>query len=446
MSILVQKRLGIRPVQEYSPLENGFWNAAVPSRCILPLQQHAGGLLKPLVKTGDIVREGMVVAEGEGRLTVPLHAPIPGRVVDTGNVRLFDGTTCTGLAIELDGEFDRLGKQLEPRPWESIEREELLQLIRAAGVVCGPRSAVPAHVYLGGKRQLDAPVVVLDLAENEPYMTAGLELAAGALSEVFTGLQIAARAAASEDVHVVMSPRARRRLAGVRKMARQFGFNRHLVSHHYPAITEATVPAAVSRRKRRELSDFLVISPDTAYAIHDAVVYGKPQIDGVVAVGGSAVARPAHVRVRFGTSIGDVLAECGGLTDDPERIIVGGPFTGQRILNVNAPVTKNIAAVVAMNADEVRDGRTEPCVGCGACTRACPVHLDPRFLHRLIAGGRLEDARAAGLDTCIECGLCSTVCPSRIPLTAEFRRRKSSHPLRNRDDKTSQGDGREESA
>jgi Na+-translocating ferredoxin:NAD+ oxidoreductase subunit C len=426
LSVFSRRNSGIRPPREYSPLEKGFWNAAVPSLCVVPLQQHVGSRIELLVEKGDLVREGMVIAESDLRLALPLHAPIPGRVSDIGQVRLFDGTLSPALAIELHGEFDRLGKRVEPMTWEDAEREELLERIRTAGVVCGPRSAVPAHRYLGVKWSFRKPVVVLDLAENEPYMTSGLELTVRSPGDVVTGLRIAARAAGTDDIHVVIGARVRRRLKEFRKLAGDLGLVVHTVPDLYPGLTDRKMQSLVGRRRFSDGvgPEFFTLSPNTAYGIHDAVVFGKPQIDQVVAVGGSAVGRPAHVRVRIGTSIADVLSECGGLSDDAARIVVGGPLTGREVTNINAPITKSVSAVVAMKREEVRQERREACIGCGACVRACPVDLDPRLLFRYIEGNQMDQAFSSGLLSCIECGLCSHVCPSRIPLVGEFRTAK----------------------
>lgn len=421
MSILSPNSLGIRIQTETPHLEHGYWNAAVPSTCVVPLQQHTGSRIEPLVSRGDFVREGMVVAESDRRLALPIHAPIPGRVSAVGSVQLFDGTRSIGLSIELDGEFDRLGKQPETIAWRDLSRSELLQRVRAAGVVCGPRSAVPAHLYLGPKRSSQRRVLALNLGEHEPYLTGGIEVAVHEPAEVISGLQIAAAMTEATAVYVAIGAQHYRRLREIRRRGKDLGYRVFRVGRSYPGVTEGSVRQMVDTD-----DDVFLLSPETAYAIHDAVVLDKPHIDRVIAVGGGAVRRPAHIRVRLGTSIADVLAECGGLTSEPARIVVGGPVSGRAVTNVNAPITKTTAAVVALTAKELGAAEEEPCIGCGMCARACPVALDPQLLHRYVAAGRQDDAVRGGVHECIECGLCSYVCPSRIPLVGRFQDVKSS--------------------
>ncbi|MFP4153252.1 MAG: RnfABCDGE type electron transport complex subunit C [Alkalispirochaeta sp.] len=417
---------GIRLPRVPDQLESGFWNAAVPSLCVVPLQQHTGSRIEPLVDVGDFVREGMVIAESARRLSVPLHAPIPGRIREIGTTRLFDGTMSPALSIELDGEFDRLGKRVEPFQWDALDRDALLQRIRAAGVLCAPRSSVPAHLFLGTRRRFGPRFLVLDLAETEPYMTGGLEQAVADPEGIIVGLQITAHIIEADHVMVIIGRGNRRRLALIRRRARELGYRIRTSPRRYPSIPDRAIRSILPNVSAAGVpgDDLFVIAPSTVHAIFEAVVYEKPQIDHVIAVGGSAVGRPAHVRVRIGTAIADILAECGGLTEEPVRIVAGGPITGREITNINAPVTKSVAAVVAMTEHEVRAAEQEPCIACGACTRACPVNIDPQYLLRHIEEGREDDAIRSGLHECIECGLCSHVCPSRIPLAGTFRAAK----------------------
>jgi electron transport complex protein RnfC len=413
---------GVSPLPTHQPLEHGFWNAAVPSLCVVPLQQHTGSRLRSLVAPGDSVREGMVIAESGSRLAVPLHAPIPGRVATLGTTTLLDGTTSEALSIELDGEFDRLGKSPEPREWRDLSPENLLSVIRTAGVVCGPRSSVPAHTYLQRSRRAKPPVVVLDVAETEPYLSADAEIAAAAAESVVGAMEILAHVLGTERLHAVVARGYTRVRRALRAASAEKTITFHTVPQRYPANTEYHLRRVVGLRAGKDDEvDLITVSPSTLLAIFDAVVFHKPQIDRVIAVGGGAVRRPAHIRVRLGTSIAEVLQECGGLTEVPARIVAGGTLTGRVVTNVNAPITKTVSAIVALTENEVRGGAEEPCIACGGCVRACPVAINPMLLNELVLDGRDESLAGAGVFDCTECGLCAHVCPSRIPLVDRIR-------------------------
>lgn len=416
---------GIRPVKELRKLERGFWNAAVPSTCVVPLQQHVGSSIAPLVKKGDVVREGMIIADGPGRFAVPIHAPIPGKVSFIGTTRLFDGTSCPAIMIELFGEFDRLGRETERRQWESLDPPMLLESIHQAGVVAYGASPLPLHLLLRRNALERNAVVVLDLAETEPYLTADTELTCTYPDAVAEGFNIIASILGSNGKHVVSSGGNGRALRAVRRVLGR-SVRVHRVAHRFPANLESQIRAAIlgSRSGNGQSFRVMPIRPSTAYAVYEAVVLAKPQIERVIAVGGGAVARPAHVRVRIGTAVADILAECGGLTETPSRVIAGGPLTGSIVTNINAPIVKNTTAVVALTAKETGSGDTVSCIRCGACVRACPVAINPTLIHDLIRAGRMEEAEQAGLSECVECGLCSHVCPARIPLVQRIRESK----------------------
>jgi electron transport complex protein RnfC len=66
-----------------------------------------------------------------------------------------------------------------------------------------------------------------------------------------------------------------------------------------------------------------------------------------------------------------------------------------------------------------------PCIRCGACATACPVHLLPQQLYWHARADNLERVMDYQLPDCIECGCCDMVCPSHIPLVQHFRSAKS---------------------
>lgn len=414
--------------------EIGYWNAALPPRCVIPIQMHTGAPAHPTVVIGDRVEEGTVIGATDEADPFPVHASVPGIVSGIGMTTLVDGSRSTAIQIDLDGAFTNLARTPVSHGWSELRPDELRQLIRAGGVVAGVRSNVPLDRYLVEGR--DAPVshLVIDIADVEPYQTADAEVAASEAAAVVEGASIAAGCFEQPPAIVVVVARGyRRALRALRRARTDANVRIVAVPHFYPGNS----PAALAHAVGAESADVLrVIDAQAARAVRDAVVFRTPQIDRVVAVGGGVIRRPAHVRVRIGTPFAEVFTECDGLVSEPARIVSGGVLTGSAVTSIATPVTKSTRSILALRRQELRLGAEEPCIGCGACVRACPVAIDPAAINAMLLRGTLQSAREAGLDTCVECGLCSHVCPSRIPLVRRFSEAKAGHrPLaRDRDD------------
>lgn len=164
----------------------------------------------------------------------------------------------------------------------------------------------------------------------------------------------------------------------------------------------------------------------TAHAVHLAVRYGEPSISRVVTVSGRGVGRPANVRALIGTPVNELLAHCGGLVEEPERLLLGGPMMGVPIQNPRVPVVKGTNGVLALTGAESRDTEAMPCIRCGLCVQVCPMGLTPFELNARIKAGDLEGSARVGLLDCIACGCCSFTCPSNKPLvqTIQYARGK----------------------
>jgi electron transport complex protein RnfC len=195
----------------------------------------------------------------------------------------------------------------------------------------------------------------------------------------------------------------------------------------YPQGAERPLLEALLGRYRagREPGGAAVIDLASLYAVYEAVVLGKPLLERVVTVTGLAVRRPANLKVRLGTRIGDLIEECGGFSESPARLLAGGPMMGSWQSDLQAPVTRELAGLIALTRAETRQAAETPCIGCGRCLSACPWRLAPVEIYKALEHGRFAEAEAAGLAECTGCGCCAYVCPARIPLAAGMRRGKS---------------------
>ena len=107
---------------------------------------------------------------------------------------------------------------------------------------------------------------------------------------------------------------------------------------------------------------------------------------------------------------------CGGLVEDPAKIIYGGPMMGITVPNAEYPVLKNTNAILALTKKEAKLPKTTACIRCGACINTCPFGLAPAAIARAYDNKDIATLNSLSVETCMECGCCSFVCPSNRPL------------------------------
>jgi electron transport complex protein RnfC len=159
----------------------------------------------------------------------------------------------------------------------------------------------------------------------------------------------------------------------------------------------------------------------TAYAIQQAIRFGRPLVSRVVTVSGEAVAEPRNVEAPIGTPLADLLGFCGHQAGTTTRYIMGGPMMGDILPHPNVPLVKGATGILALTDAEIAASDAKACIRCSRCVSACPAGLLPLEMMTRIRAGQLEAAVGYGLKDCISCGSCSYACPSQIPLVHYFK-------------------------
>ena len=170
----------------------------------------------------------------------------------------------------------------------------------------------------------------------------------------------------------------------------------------------------------------VVLNVATVFAIQEALFQGRALTHRAVTVSGGAVARPRNLWVPLGTPLKDLLDSVGGLREQADQVLLGGPMMGLPLDDLAAPVTKGTNALTCLTRSERRGaGERTVCVRCGKCVSACPMHLAPAFIHRALEQDQPRKLPVLHPQDCISCGCCSFVCPARIPLLEQVERAKA---------------------
>jgi len=398
--------------------------ARAPRRVILPLQQNLGCPNDPLVKVGDEVREGQKIADSSKFVSAPIHAPISGKVTKIERLPNACGFDVDSIVIEGNG-IESSESTVESRTLEKLSPEEIRKIVRETGIVGLGGAAFPTHVKLTPPPEKKIDTIIINGCECEPYITADHRIMLERTEDVVFGARAIAKAVGASRIIVGIEnnkPDAIEKL----KSETNVKFEIQILKTKYPQGGEKQLIKAILNREVPSGGlpldiGIVVQNVGTAVAIAEAIKLGIPLIQRVVTVTGSGVKDPQNLMVKIGTTFGEVIEQCGGLTDDAAKVIMGGPMTGITASSLDMPVVKAANCILVLNKKDAKVFEEESCIRCGRCIKSCPVGLLPNFLAdyaKLKDWDKTEEYHVAD---CIECGCCAYVCPSRIFLVQYFK-------------------------
>ena len=402
----------------------------VPPQLVLPITQHVGDPSQPVVGIGERVLKGQLIAESDGTLGAPVHAPSSGKIIaiEPWPVSRLFGENAPCIVIECDGRDEAVQRVESPANFTSLEAEDLLTRILQGGIVGLGGAVFPTAQKLMQARTCKIDHLLLNGVECESYISCDDLLMRERAGEIISGAQILMHALQIDACFIAVEsdkPDAIRALGVVLGEISDDRIVIKQVPTIYPSGGEDQLVQLVTNREVPSgglPSDVgcLVQNVGTAAAIHDWIVDNEPLISRVTTITGDGVANPVNVRARIGTTLSDIIEIAGGYTDSAKQLIIGGPMTGKSVTTDRVPLVKATNCVL-VSSETPSPGPALPCIRCGDCAAVCPVQLLPQQLYWYACADHEEKMREFGLMDCIECGCCDLVCPSHIPLTADFR-------------------------
>ena len=397
-----------------------------PDILVIPMSQHIGAPCKPLVKKGDLVTVGQKIGDNQG-LCVPVHASVSGKVKAVEMKPHTSGTTVMSVVIENDHQ-GTLCEDIKPRTREEVDAltpEELMNIIREGGIVGMGGATFPTHVKLSsGIGKVDT--IIVNAGECEPYITSDDRLCREMPAELISGLKVIMKIFGLKEAHIGIEdnkPEAAKALQA--QLSAADGITVDVLPAKYPQGAEKQLIYAVTGREVPSgglpaAVGCAVFNAATCKAIHDVVYNGMPLIKRIVTVSGDIVMEPKNLLVPIGTSFNDLL-EAVGHSENPYKVLSGGPMMGAAQYDLSVPTIKGVNAITILgrkNKYAVEDSR---CLRCGKCIDACPMKLMPVLMCKALQTNDVEEMKASNMMDCIECGCCAYTCPASVPLVLGFR-------------------------
>lgn len=428
---------GVHPAENKLSASSPIREAALPKQAVFSMFQHIGAPAKPLVKKGDVVKVGTVIAEAGGFVSAPVHSSVSGTVSKVDVVIDASGTRRQAIFVDVDGDewepaIDRSPElvRLSDRP--ELDAATIINKVKEAGIVGLGGATFPCHVKLSPPPGSKAECVIINAVECEPYLTADHRLMLEHPEEILVGVSLIMKAVSVEKGYIGIENNKPDAIRLMTEKAQAYP-NIEIVplKVKYPQggekqLIDAVIGRQVPAPPAIPISVGAVVqNVGTAFAIYQAVMKNKPLVDRIITVTGKSVSNPSNLLARLGTPFQQLIDECGGLPEDTGKIIGGGPMMGKALLNLDVPMTKGSSGLLIMRQDEARRAEPDPCIRCAKCVSACPMGLEPYLLATLSDKQEWEMAEGNDVVSCIECGSCQFTCPSRRPLLDNIRVGKS---------------------
>lgn len=394
----------------------------LPEKVVIPLSQHIGTPAKPVVKTGDEVKTGQLIAEQAGFISIPMHSSVSGKVKKIGRYPHPGGSMVQAIEIESDGK-DEWVELEEDKNFDNLSKEEIINRIKNAGV-CGMGGAgFPTYVKLSPPPDKKIDTVILNGVECEPFLTADYRLMLERPEEIVAGLKVMMKVVGAEKGIIGIEANKPDAVDLFRKILdNEPGITVDALQLKYPQGAEKQLIYALTKRKVPNKGGLpmavgvVVSNVGTAVAVYEAVKFKKPLVERITTMTGTIVRNPKNLQVRIGTLFDKMLDFCGGTDSEVEKIISGGPMMGFAISTLETPVCKTSSGVILFNKKEAFEDREHTCIRCGGCVDVCPMNLLPSLIANAVKYSDWELAEKANVMDCMKCGCCSFVCPSRIKL------------------------------
>jgi electron transport complex protein RnfC len=386
------------------------------------MNQNIGAPGVPCVSAGERVLVGQKIADAGGFVSVPVLSSVSGTVKSVAAKECHNGDTALAVTVSNDGLYEKIQGFGEYRDYKELTKEQIIEIIKDAGIVGMGGAGFPTHVKLAVKPGTKIDYVICNGAECEPYITCDYRLMLEAPEKAVLGMKmVLSLFDGAKGIFGIESNKP----DGIARVSEACRGEENIsvvpLKRKYPQGGERVMITALTKRRINSKmlpadAGCVVLNFSTLTAIAEAVAYNKPLIHRIVTVTGDAINEPSNLDVLLGTNVEELVEAAGGLKYDPEKIIFGGPMMGAAVYSLDVPVNK-VTSCVLLLKNNMAVPEAHECIRCGRCLQVCPEHLMPiKLKNTADANDYAEFEKLNGLE-CIGCGCCTYICPAKRRLS-----------------------------
>lgn len=419
-------RGGVHPPTKKLAKDSKIERMDLSNRFYLFLSQNSGNPPKLIVQAGNEVKTGQKIAEADGFVSVPLHSPVTGKIVEIKKEKHpVTGRPADMVVIERTKADEWI--KLDPvKPYTDYTPDEIKKRVVEAGIVGLGGATFPTHVKLAPSKKVDT--IILNGAECEPYLTIDHRMMVEYADEICKGGVAIAKAVGATKILVGIEENKPDAIEAMKKAGTPMGIEIVVLPTKYPQGSEKHLIFAITKKQVPSGGlpmdvGVVVDNVSTARAIYRALEYGEPLIERGLTITGEGVKTSKNVFARIGTPLSD-LVNLASPTEDEQRVILGGPMTGIAVESLDIGISKGTSGITVLPEAIVKKPTETNCIRCYRCVDACPTNLEPYLLYKQFKKKMFNEMKETNLMDCIECGSCAYVCPANIDHVKAFKTAK----------------------
>lgn len=296
------------------------------------LRQHVGAPCEAVVKVGDKVKKGTLIAKPTG-LGANIFSSVYGNISEI---------TEDAIIIEKDEE--------QPEEFIKLEGDDKLQLIKDAGVVGMGGAGFPTAIKLGTK----VKYILVNAAECEPLLHHNVDQMVDNTDMTVRGLKYVMEICQAEKGIFALKAKNQKAVdALVEGTKGDDSLDIHLLPDIYPmgeerAVVREVLGILLQPTDLPSVADAVVINVETLQRVAEAIELKKPCFSKNVTVVGKlkgGIEPHVFMDVPVGTSVKELIERAGGIDGEYGEVIMGGPFTG-KACELEAPITKTTGGII----------------------------------------------------------------------------------------------------
>lgn len=296
------------------------------------LRQHVGAPCEAVVKIGDRVKKGSLIAKPTG-LGANIFSSVYGEIKEI-----------TEQAIIIEKDED------QPEDFVKLEGEDKLGLIKDAGIVGMGGAGFPTAVKLGTK----VKYILVNAAECEPLLHHNVDQMVENTELTIRGLKYVMEICDAEKGIFALKAKNKKAVdALVEGCKDDDSLDIHLLPDIYPmgeerAVVREVLGVLLDPTDLPSKADAVVINVETLQRVAEAIELKKPCFSKNITVVGKlngGVEPHVFMDVPVGTSVRELIEMAGGIDGEYGEIIMGGPFTG-KACDLDEPITKTTGGII----------------------------------------------------------------------------------------------------